>query len=94
MCVGFGLYQTIVFPGSRRPLLAQLRDFVLVNIAGSAVVVVVSAAAEMMLASVWNTDVAEAGAHAIGIAAGAGLNYVGHRLVTFADTRQQCRRVG
>lgn len=85
MAVGFVLYQTLVFPGSRRPLLARLRDFVLVNLLASAGVVAVALASVHVLRLVMAQATAEAVAHASGIAAGAALNFFGHRAVTFGD---------
>ena len=92
MAVGFALYQTLVFPGSRRPLLARLRDFVFVNILASAGVVAVALAAVLVLRLGLVQGPAEAVAHAAGIAAGAALNFFGHRAVTFRDAGRDAGR--
>ena len=89
MTAGFVLYDTIVFPGSQRPLRARLWDFLLVNLVAAGVVVAVAALADMALLRLLAPDLAEAVAHAAGIAAGAGLNFVGHQALTFGDTRRR-----
>ena len=88
MTVGFALYQRLVFPGSHRPFLLRLRDFVLVNLAASVVTVAVAVLSNQVLDLLLSQPVSEAGAHAFGIAAGAALNFVGHRVVTFGDARR------
>lgn len=87
MTCGFLLYRSWVFPGSERPLLAQIRDFVLVNLTGQATMLAVAAIArELLLAAGIGVLVAGGAAHALGIAVGAVVNYVGHRHVTFTAT--------
>ena len=85
MAVGFVLYQMLVFPGSRRPLLARLRNFVFVNALASAGVVAVAMGLVHLLLLAMAPGPAEAVAHACGIAAGAVLNFFGHRALTFGD---------
>jgi putative flippase GtrA len=84
MTCGFLLYRAWVFPGSTRPLAGQIRDFVLVNLTGQATMLGVAALVRQLLISVEvGTLVAGASAHALGIAVGAVVNYLGHRHVTF-----------
>ena len=85
MTCGFLLYRAWVFPGSTRPLGRQIRDFILVNLTGQATMLAVAALARQLLISIdVGTLVAGASAHALGIAVGAVVNYLGHRHVTFA----------
>lgn len=85
MLVGFVLYRHVVFTGSTRPLMHQLRDFLVVNLATMVVVALLSAG---LLSLALRLDIAlgaaEAGAHALAIGFGAVLNYAGHSLATFA----------
>jgi energy-coupling factor transport system substrate-specific component len=84
MTCGFLLYRAWVFPGSTRPLSGQIRDFVIVNLTGQATMLGVAALARQLL--IWagvEVIVAGASAHALGIAVGAVVNYLGHRHVTF-----------
>jgi putative flippase GtrA len=84
MLVGFVAYRGIVFAPSGRPLLPQLRDFVAVNLASSLLVVGLAVLLLAPLGRLLGTPaLAEAAAHALAIAAGAGANYLGHSLVTF-----------
>ncbi len=89
MAVGFVLYQSTVFPGSCRPLLLRLRDFVLVNLLASVGVVAVAMGAVHVLKLMMAASPAEAVAHGVGIAFGALLNFFGHRRVTFGDVSRQ-----
>jgi energy-coupling factor transport system substrate-specific component len=84
MTCGFLLYRAWVFPGSARPLRQQIRDFIIVNLTGQATMLAVAALVRQLLISVavW-TVLAGASAHALGIAVGAIVNYLGHRHVTF-----------
>jgi energy-coupling factor transport system substrate-specific component len=85
MTCGFLLYRGWVFPGSSRPMAGQIRDFVLVNLAGQAsMLAVATVARELMLLAHVEIRLAGATAHALGIAIGAVVNYLGHRDVTFA----------
>jgi putative flippase GtrA len=85
MTCGFLLYRAWVFPGSTRPLAGQIRDFILVNLTGQAAMLGVAASLRplLMLIDV-GALIAGASAHALGIAVGAVVNYLGHRHVTFA----------
>jgi putative flippase GtrA len=87
MTCGFVLYRAWVFPGSTRPLRQQIRDFIIVNLTGQATMLAVATLLRQLLISVgvW-TVLAGASAHALGIAVGAIVNYLGHRHVTFAAT--------
>ena len=85
MACGFLLYRGWVFPGSTRPLVGQVRDFILVNLTGQATMLGVAALVRQLL--IWakiETVIAGASAHALGIAIGAVVNYLGHRHVTFS----------
>jgi putative flippase GtrA len=87
MTCGFLLYRAWVFPGSTRPLVGQVRDFILVNLTGQATMLGVAALTRQLLISLEvGTLVAGASAHALGIAIGAVVNYLGHRHVTFTAT--------
>jgi energy-coupling factor transport system substrate-specific component len=84
MAVGFISYRSFVFPGSARPLAGQIRDFVAVNLLGMAVTVVVAVLMRyVILAVVDALPGVNAVAHALGIAAGALVNFLGHKRVTF-----------
>ena len=84
MTCGFLLYRAWVFPGSTRPLAGQVRDFILVNLTGQATMLGVAALVrQLLIAAGVGTLVAGASAHALGIAVGAVVNYLGHRHVTF-----------
>jgi putative flippase GtrA len=86
MLVGFISYRSFVFPGSARPLAGQIRDFVAINLLGMAVTVVVAALVRHVILNV--VDVlpqVNAVAHALGIAAGALANFLGHKRVTFRN---------
>jgi energy-coupling factor transport system substrate-specific component len=87
MTCGFVLYRAWVFPGSTRPLSGQIRDFIIVNLTGQATMLAVAALVRQLLISVgvW-TVLAGASAHALGIAVGAIVNYLGHRHVTFGGS--------
>jgi energy-coupling factor transport system substrate-specific component len=84
MVFGFLLYRAWVFPGSSRDTLLQIRDFVLVNLAGMAVTVGVAVTLRHALLTLdIPGELAAAVAHAAGIGAGAVANYLGHRDLTF-----------
>ncbi len=84
MTLGFILYQGWVFPGSERPLWRKIIDFILVNLLG---VVITTAGAILGRKLLLNMGVgpewAAATGHALGIAAGAVGNYIGHQRITF-----------
>ena len=87
MACGFVLYRGWVFPGSDRPLAAQVRDFVLVNLLGQATMLGLAVLTrELLVSGGIGAVLAGASAHAFGIAAGAVVNYLGHRHVTFTRT--------
>ncbi len=84
MLVGFFAYRHFVFPKSERAVIAQVRDFIMVNLGGIAIVVAVSTLfADAVLPALGIIAQADALAHAIGIAAGAVSNYFGHRTISF-----------
>jgi putative flippase GtrA len=84
MVCSFMLYRSWVFPGSRRRIAEQIRDFALVNLVGMAVTVGVSVFLRQIMVSLAAEPVmAGACAHIIGIASGAVAGYLGHGRVTF-----------
>jgi energy-coupling factor transport system substrate-specific component len=85
MACGFLLYRGWVFPGSTRPFGAQVRDFIIVNIAGqTAMLGVATLTRQLIILAQVEPILAGAAAHALGIAVGAFVNYLGHRDLTFA----------
>jgi energy-coupling factor transport system substrate-specific component len=85
MTCGFLLYRGWVFPGSTRPIVGQIRDFIVVNLTGQVTMLGVAALArQLLILAQIETIIAGASAHALGIAIGAVVNYLGHRHVTFA----------
>jgi putative flippase GtrA len=86
MTCGFLLYRAWVFPGSDRSLIVQVRDFVLVNLIGIAVMVAVAIALRSFLLAAAVPELAAAAtAHAVGIGIGAAANFLGHRHITFRN---------
>ncbi|MFG5121058.1 GtrA family protein [Methylorubrum sp. POS3] len=88
MAAGFWLYRRFVFHGARGgSLRGQLAVFVAVNMAGAGVVLTVSAGLVAGLTPLLPQvplALVEAFSHGVGIAVGAGANYLGHRLLTFS----------
>ena len=89
MAYGFVVYRQWAFVSSgTRPLHVEIRDFLLVNAAGAAVTVAVAVGADWSLAHLSvPVGLSQAAAHALGIAAGALVNYLGHRHITFGPER-------
>lgn len=85
MVIGFFSYKHLVFPRSERPVVDQIRDFIVVNLASMAVVTgVATLFAEAVLPQFGMLTHIEQGlAHAIGVAAGAVSNYFGHKSISF-----------
>ena len=83
MACGFVLYDRWVFPGSVRPLVGKIRDFVAVNLVSQAVMFVVSVGARELLLAEWAATLSGAAAHLLGIATGAIVSFLGHRAITF-----------
>lgn len=84
MICTFILYRTWVFPGSRRGLPGQVRDFVVINVACLVVTVGVAVGLRLLLIGLGATEaITAAGAHLVGIGSGAVAGYLGHRRVTF-----------
>ena len=84
MTCGFLLYDRWVFPGSARPIAAKIRGFIAVNVATQVVMFVLSVALrEAALRAGIAPLPAGAGAHMLGIGAGAIVSYLGHRSLTF-----------
>jgi putative flippase GtrA len=89
MSYGFVIYRHWAFmsPGTR-PLPVEIRDFLLVNAAGGAITFAVSLGSDWSLTHLRvSTNGAQAAAHALGIAAGAVVNYLGHKHITFRPER-------
>ena len=88
MALGFELYRRWVFPGSTLPLGKQIPRFIGVNLAGMTTVIGGAAALVVLLRpTMLPPAVVEGLAHATAIIAGAVVNYLGHRAVTFARER-------
>lgn len=84
MLIGFVLYRSLVFPGSRQSLVSQLSGFLLVNLLGGAVTVMTALIVRDAAAVPLGLGTAAAPAsHAVGIAVGAAANYLGHKTITF-----------
>ena len=85
MIVGFVLYRAWVFPRSTRRLHEQTVLFIAVNAVTAGFVICVSLFAAAMLTGLpVSTRIQESVAHAIGIALGSVISFVGHRTFTFA----------
>lgn len=88
MVGGFLLYRGWVFPGSDRSTTTQVRDFILVNLIGIAMMVATAVVLRTLFLSAGVEDiVASAGAHAAGIGVGAVANFIGHQHITFRKRR-------
>ncbi len=83
MGFGFTVYRRYVFLRTTRPLLAQLRDFLAVNIVSLVAIVAVALLLRSILLAIMRQNLAEAVAHAVAIAFGAVLNYAGHKTLAF-----------
>lgn len=86
MVFGFFTYKHLVFGPTTRGLLGQIRDFIGVNLFAALFTVGVAVAVKDLLPwpEAWRVFV-EPASHAAGIAAGAVVNYLGHRHITFLD---------
>lgn len=91
MAYGFIIYRNWAFGSSgERPIIVELRDFVAVNAAGAAVTVAVAVAAKAGLLLLSVPDMVGAGlSHAVGIACGAVVNFLGHKHMTFRTSDAQ-----
>lgn len=86
MVAGFLLYSRWVFPRTNTPLANQIGRFIAVNIAGGvAVVALAPLLAQALEGGGLDQGPAEAISHGFAIAAGAVINYFGHKLITFAE---------
>lgn len=84
MSVGFSLYPRFVFPGSDRPVSQQIVIFIVVNLAGAAVVVAVSYLLLLAQSGFGYPLIVKQGlAHGLAIGAGALANFFGHKKITF-----------
>jgi putative flippase GtrA len=97
MAVAFTLFRLFVFPGSPRPIAAQMRDFTLVNLLGIAQTFAIALAlVDWLLPAIGFRWHAEAVGHAAAIAAPTVTSWFGHRHLTFAahlrTTRPDARR--
>jgi putative flippase GtrA len=95
MTYGFWIYRNWAFKsGGNRPLLLEIRDFLIVNVAGMVATLICSLLTLHLLLSAGSDQaIGEAIAHAVGIAMGAVINFLGHRFITFrpsepGETRQ------
>ena len=95
MGVGFVLYRSWVFEGSRGRLRQQLPRFLLVNAFGLAAVMVSADTFLSLLSPIpWLSDGAtRALAHSLALVVGAAVNFLGHRSLTFAGKRVENRAV-
>jgi energy-coupling factor transport system substrate-specific component len=85
MIIGFALYSCWVFPPSPIPLAGQIARFIAVNAAGAAVVITTAPALASLIANGGlPLSIAFAIGHAVAIVFGAIVNYLGHKLITFA----------
>ena len=82
---GFFVYRHWAFVGfAERSVLLQVRDYVLVNIVGSVVTVVVALILQRILIQFLAPSVViDSFCHAVGIGVGALANYLGHKHFTF-----------
>ncbi|WP_431559452.1 GtrA family protein [Methyloceanibacter sp.] len=89
MAYGFVIFRAWAFAGfERRSVLLQIRDFLLVNLAGAITTIGVAIPLRNLLLAAFDAPVmADPAAHAIGIAAGAVVNYLGHKQYTFRAAR-------
>lgn len=89
MLAGFMLYRGIVWPASEKSWQQQVMPFIMVNLAGAAVVLI-SALALVQVGSMLagRSNVIEALAHGTAIAIGAVFNYYGHNRITFGGVRR------
>jgi putative flippase GtrA len=91
MLVGFLLYRSWVFPNSSRPLHFQTTTFLVVNGVTAIFVFFVSVLIAYLLKGLPGSVKTQEGlAHAVGIAFGAPVNFLGHRMFTFSR-RQKIR---
>ncbi len=87
MAVAFVLFRAFVFPGSSKPLRAQVLAFVLVNLAGIAQVWTLSVLLDrVILPWAHYPGPREATAHALALAVPALTSFFGHKLLTFRRT--------
>ncbi len=84
LLTGFLLYRAFVFRDHATTLPQQILAFGSVNLIAAIIVIAVAIAARIVLLGVGvSLPLAEAMAHAMGLAAGAPVNFCGHLLVTF-----------
>jgi energy-coupling factor transport system substrate-specific component len=85
MTYGFIIYRAWAFRAkTTRPLMVEIRDFLAVNAAGATVTLLLASATQFILTGFpIDSALADAAAHASGIAAGAVVNYAGHKHLTF-----------
>lgn len=85
MVYGFIIYRQWAFGSTgSRPVLLEIRDFIIVNAGGGAVTVIVAIGANWALGKLAIPfPIAEGGGHAAGIGVGAIVNYFGHKHMTF-----------
>ncbi len=93
MVCGFLLYRRFVWPQPKVPIFRLVGRFMAVNVVNAVGILVVTLLCAALLGRtgvpLW---LAEGAAHAMGIAAGAVLNYVGHSRFTFAERPREVMR--
>ncbi len=85
MLYGFAVFRAWAFSGAeKRPIVFQINDFLLVNLAGALATFGVAIPLRALLAVVLGPLLAiDSLAHALGIGVGAVVNYRGHKQFTF-----------
>lgn len=84
MVVAFLLFRTFVFPQAARPMREQVSAFVLVNLLGMALTLLLSILlADLIFPAIGLRFHAEAIAHLLAVGAPIATSWVGHRRLTF-----------
>ncbi|SFK94414.1 Putative flippase GtrA (transmembrane translocase of bactoprenol-linked glucose) [Pseudovibrio ascidiaceicola] len=89
MSVGYTLYKHFVFVGAQKPesVKRQILIFLGVNLCSALIVLGLSVGLNAMLMTTLPVFIAQAFAHGFAIAIGAVTNYLGHKVITFRQTR-------
>ncbi|WP_109314943.1 GtrA family protein [Pseudovibrio ascidiaceicola] len=89
MSVGYTLYKHFVFVGAQKPesVKRQILIFLGVNLFSAFIVLALSVGLNAMLMTTLPLFIAQALAHGVAIAVGAVTNYLGHKVITFRQTR-------
>lgn len=92
MVAGFTLYKAFVFPPTERPLWAQIKGFVEVNLVGMVLVWLVAMGLRAMFpVQLFGMVPGAAAAHGLAIGVSCVTSYIGHRLVTFRPSQVAAR---